>query len=68
MIENTPFSEKELVLLILTGPTRYKDHWIEKRHGRGKRLISQPTAELKLLSFTYFMTLKQGGLLSSKLQ
>lgn len=49
MIENTPFSEKELVLLILTGPTRYKDHWIEKRHGRGKRLISQPTAELKLV-------------------
>lgn len=49
MMENTPFSEDELALLILTGPTRYKDHWIEKRHGRGKRLISQPTAELKLI-------------------
>ncbi|WP_025041829.1 retron St85 family RNA-directed DNA polymerase [Nitrosospira briensis] len=49
IIENTPFSEAELVLLILTGPTRYKDHWINKRHGRGKRLISQPTAELKLV-------------------
>ncbi len=49
LIENTPFSEEELVLLILTGPTRYKDHTIEKRHGRGRRLISQPTAELKLV-------------------
>lgn len=49
IIENTPFSEEELALLILTAPTRYKEHWIEKRHGRGKRLISQPTAELKLV-------------------
>ena len=49
LIENTPFSEEELVLLILTGPTRYKDHWIEKRHGRGRRMISQPTVELKLV-------------------
>lgn len=49
IIENTPFSEGELALLILTAPTRYKEHWIEKRHGRGKRLISQPTAELKLV-------------------
>ena len=49
IIANTPFSESELVLLILTGPTRYKDHSINKRHGRGKRLISQPTVELKLI-------------------
>jgi RNA-directed DNA polymerase len=49
IIENTPFSESELALLILTAPTRYKDHWIEKRHGRGQRRISQPTAELKLI-------------------
>lgn len=49
MIENTPFSEEELALLILTAPTRYKEHWIEKRNGRGKRLISQPTSELKLV-------------------
>lgn len=49
IIGNTPFSEVELATLILTGPTRYKDHWIEKRHGRGRRLISQPTAELKLI-------------------
>lgn len=49
IIENTPFSEDELALLILTAPTRYKEHWIEKRHGRGKRLISQPTSELKLV-------------------
>jgi RNA-directed DNA polymerase len=49
ILENTPFSERELALLVLTAPTRYKDHYIEKRHGRGKRLISQPTAELKLV-------------------
>lgn len=49
IIENTPFSEGELALLILTAPTRYKEHWIEKRHGRGRRLISQPTSELKLI-------------------
>ena len=49
IIENTPFSEPELALLILTAPTRYKEHFIGKRNGRGKRLISQPTAELKLI-------------------
>lgn len=49
ILENTPFSEDELALLVLTAPTRYKDHFIEKRHGRGQRLISQPTAELKLV-------------------
>lgn len=49
LIENTPFSEEELALLILTGPTRYKDHWIEKRNGRGRRMISQPTSEMKLV-------------------
>ena len=49
IIENTPFSEEELALLIFTAPTRYKEHWITKRNGKGKRLISQPTAELKLV-------------------
>ena len=44
-----PFSEAELALLILTAPTRYKEHHIQKRGDRGKRLISQPTAELKLV-------------------
>jgi RNA-directed DNA polymerase len=44
-----PFSETELALLILTAPTRYKEHHIQKRCGRGERLISQPTAELKLV-------------------
>lgn len=44
-----PFSEFELATLILTAPSRYKEHYIEKRNGRGKRLISQPTSELKLL-------------------
>jgi len=45
----SPFSERELTVLIVTAPRRYKDHYIEKRNGRGKRLISQPTAELKFL-------------------
>lgn len=45
----SPFSEWELTVLIATAPKRYKDHYIEKRNGRGKRLISQPTAELKFL-------------------
>lgn len=45
----TPFSDRELITLIATAPTRYKDHYIEKRNGRGKRLISQPTKELKYL-------------------
>lgn len=45
----TPFSEQELVILIATAPTRYKDHYINKRNGRGQRLISQPTKEIKFL-------------------
>lgn len=36
-------------VLLFTAAHRYKLHHIEKRHGRGKRLIAQPTAEIKLL-------------------
>lgn len=61
ILENTPFSEDELALLVLTGPTRYKDHFIEKRHGRGRRLISQPTAELKLVQ-RWLVKTELGGL------
>jgi len=49
LLQKLPFSEFELVTLILTAPSRYKEHYIEKRNGRGMRLISQPTAELKAL-------------------
>ena len=49
LLLRTPFSERELVVLITTAPTRYKDHYISKRNGRGKRLISQPTKEIKFL-------------------
>lgn len=49
LLSLTPFSENELIVLITTAPRRYKDHYIEKRNGRGKRLISQPTKELKFL-------------------
>lgn len=45
----TPLSRAELELLITTAPSRYKLHTIEKRNGRGLRLIAQPTAELKFV-------------------
>lgn len=49
LLAETPFSAGELVELINTSPTRYKDHFIDKRNGRGKRLISQPTKEVKYI-------------------
>ena len=42
-----PLSQREIAVLIYTAPRRYKVHFIEKRNKRGKRLIAQPTAELK---------------------
>jgi RNA-directed DNA polymerase len=47
LLKNSPLSRTELTVLLLTAPWRYKEHEIEKRNGRGRRLISQPTAELK---------------------
>lgn len=49
LLNNSPFSSRELTVLIKTAPERYKNHYIEKRHGRGLRLISQPTSEIKFL-------------------
>ena len=49
LLARSPFSERELEVLIATAPNRYKNHTIKKRNGRGNRLISQPTAEIKLL-------------------
>lgn len=49
LLAASPFSTRELGLAIITAPERYKDHFIEKRNGRGRRLISQPTAEIKHL-------------------
>lgn len=49
LIEEFPFSEREVVELIRSAPARYKVHSIEKRNGRGTRLIAQPTAEIKLI-------------------
>ncbi|MGE4439512.1 retron St85 family RNA-directed DNA polymerase [Achromobacter sp.] len=43
-----PFTERELNLLIISAPRRYKEYWIPKRNGR-QRLIAQPTPEVKLL-------------------
>lgn len=42
-------SERDVRVLLFTAAYRYKLHYIEKRHGRGRRLIAQPTAEIKLL-------------------
>lgn len=44
-----PVGSREASLLIVTAPSRYKVHLIEKRHGRGMRVIAQPTAEIKAL-------------------
>ena len=42
-------SGQEVLHLIATAPSRYKVHEIEKRNGRGRRVIAQPTAEVKAL-------------------
>lgn len=42
-------SAEDARVLVYTAAYRYKLHHIEKRHGRGKRLIAQPTAEIKIL-------------------
>lgn len=47
MLAQSPLSKRELVVLGETAPTRYKEHYIRKRNGRGLRLISQPTSEVK---------------------
>jgi len=44
-----PLSRVEIEQMIQTAPWRYKVHFIEKRNGRGRRLIAQPTAEIKLV-------------------
>lgn len=49
LLARTPLTERDLVILIATAPARYKDHYINKRNNRGKRLISQPTKEIKFL-------------------
>ena len=49
LLARSPFSEYELIVLIATAPSRYKVHYIEKRGGRGRREIAQPTKEIKFL-------------------
>jgi RNA-directed DNA polymerase len=49
LLARSPFSEHELTVLIATAPSRYKVHYIEKRGGRGRREIAQPTKEIKFL-------------------
>lgn len=47
--KETPFGIHALLQIIDSSPFRYKSHFINKRNNRGKRLISQPTREVKLL-------------------
>lgn len=49
LVDELPFSEREVRELLNSAPSRYKVHYIEKRKGRGLRQIAQPTAEIKLL-------------------
>jgi len=49
ILESLPLNRSEVELLLWTAPSRYKVHEIEKRNGRGKRTIAQPTAEIKIL-------------------
>lgn len=49
IVDIFPYSEREVHELLLSAPARYKVHTIDKRNGRGKRLIAQPTAEVKML-------------------
>ena len=47
LLARSPFSEHELIVLIASASSRYKLHYIEKRGGRGRREIAQPTKEIK---------------------
>ncbi len=49
LCEEHPLTRAEAWALICSAPKRYKTHYIEKRNGRGRRLIAQPTAELKTI-------------------
>jgi len=49
ILQDFPLSRDEIEHLIRTAPSRYKVHEIQKRNGRGKRIIAQPTAEIKLI-------------------
>lgn len=49
LLAQSQFSTRELIVLIATAPSRYKTHYIDKRGGRGRREISQPTKEIKFL-------------------
>lgn len=47
--EDFPLTQREMLLLLVTAPVRYKVHMIEKRNNRGQREIAQPTSEIKTL-------------------
>lgn len=60
LLRETPFSAAELIDLIKTAPNRYKEHYINKRNNRGKRLISQPTKELKYVQKYFIQNILNG--------
>lgn len=47
--KSLPFSKKEIDLLVLSAPMRYKTYQIPKKSPGKFREVSQPTAEVKLL-------------------
>lgn len=49
LLESMQIEKDALYSLVKKAPYLYKEHYIEKRNGNGKRLISQPTQELKVL-------------------
>jgi RNA-directed DNA polymerase len=49
LCQEFPLTRTEAWEIIRSAPKRYKVHFIEKRNGRGQRLIAQPTAELKII-------------------
>jgi RNA-directed DNA polymerase len=49
LVEEFPFSEREVIELLQSAPARYKVHTIKKRNGRGTREIAQPTLEVKII-------------------
>lgn len=47
LCDELPFTRTEAAVFIDSACRMYKIHFIEKRNGKGKRLIAQPTAEVK---------------------
>lgn len=49
MLSDLPFEKHQALSILATAPYRYKVYEIEKRNGKGTRVIAQPSPELKLI-------------------